>query len=315
MDINYLLLLQNFRNATHDILSPFLMWISDFSIGFWPIAVVAMIYWALDRKGGRRLLGGFTFAILANGLLKLTFRIPRPWIRDARVLPYGNSKVTATGFSFPSGHSTRATSLMGGTALWAKRRKWGIVCAVFTAAMILTFFSRNYLGVHTPQDVLVGFVASSLMMILAARIEDLTDKNPKLDLYLIVASLILCVLAAVFYLSVKIAPVYLPDGTLTVDPAKMRADSFEGLGLLTAFFICRYFERRCFRFDTEKSKKDRFIIGVFALIPLYLWLTYAFEPMAAIDRSMARFVHHAVSMVYILIVVPFAMSKINIKAE
>lgn len=313
MDIDYLLLLQNFRGAINDFLSPFMLWLSDFSVSFWPIAIAAMIYWVFDRKAGKRVLAGFTFSIFANGLLKLLFRIPRPWIRDERVLPYGNSKVSATGFSFPSGHSTWATSLLGGSALWFRKRKQTLLCVVSALAMVLVMFSRNYLGVHTPQDVLTGFVASALMMFLASRLEDWTDRDPKRDLYLIFGGLAIAVAASVFYLSVPIEAVFLPDGTPTVEPVKMRADSFEGVGLVLSYTICRYFERRHFHFDTEKSWKDRFIIGVFALVPLYLFDTYAFAPIASISRILARLVFLGIMMFYIMIVVPFAMSKIHFK--
>lgn len=312
MDIRYLLLLQNLREATQDICSPFLMWISDFAIGFWPIAMAAMIFWAFDRRAGKRLLSGYAFALLANGFLKLTFRITRPWLRDERVLPYGDSKVTATGYSFPSGHSTWATSLLGGTANWFRQRRNYVCASVLLIAMLLVMFSRNYLGVHTPQDVLVGFASSALMVFCAAKLEDWTDKDIKRDVYVIIGGLVLCVVAAVYYFSIVIEPVYNPEGVLVVDPAKMRADSFEGIGLISSFVICRYFERRCFHFDTEKSWKDRFVIGVFALIPLYLWVQFAFPTLAEYDRSMARFISTAGTMTYILILVPFAMSKITI---
>ena len=39
---------------------------------------------------------------VVNGLLKVTVCAYRPWIRDARIIPYGDSKTTATGYSFPT---------------------------------------------------------------------------------------------------------------------------------------------------------------------------------------------------------------------
>ncbi|MDO4977177.1 MAG: hypothetical protein Q4E53_07935 [Eubacteriales bacterium] len=55
-----------------------------------------MIYWVGDRKAGRRMLADLSLAYLLNGFLKLTCCVYRPWIRDARIEPFGDSKVAAT---------------------------------------------------------------------------------------------------------------------------------------------------------------------------------------------------------------------------
>lgn len=314
MDIEYLLLLQNFREGVGGFLAPFLSWMSKFAVSFWPIAAMAMLYWVLDRKSGRRILAGFSLGLLANGLLKLIFCVYRPWIRDARVEPYGDSKVAATGYSFPSGHSTFVTGSLGGVGLWMYRHKQRVVSAVLFAAVLLTLFSRNYLGVHTPQDVVVGFASTCLMMFLAARVEDWTDADPdRRDRIVLIGGLALCVALALFYQFKPYPLTYLADGSLLVDPAKMRADSFEGIGSVSAFIVCRYFERRGFDFEKETDWKGRFIIGTFALIPLYFWFVYCYPFfMEHIGRTFGRFAGHAVSMFYILIVVPQVMKRIRI---
>jgi len=314
MDIEYLLFLQNLRESTHDFFSPILLWFTKFAVGFWPIAIVAMIYWVFDRNAGKRILLGFGLGVLCNGFLKLIFQITRPWLRDPRVLPFGDSKVSATGFSFPSGHSTFATSLFGGTALWLRKRNVALAI-VMLFLMLLTLFSRNYLGVHTPQDVIVGSFSTCLMMFVACKIEDWTDKNPKRDLYVLIGGLILCLAAWIFYTSIHIEAVYDEAGLLVVDPPKMVADSYEGIGVISALIICRFCERRCFHFDTEKSWKDRIIIGTFALIPLFFLKTELFELIYPINHSLGKFISFSSIIVYIMIIVPFIMSKIQIKKE
>lgn len=308
MDIEYLLLLQNFRESTNNFFSPFLIWMSDFAVDFWPVAMACMIFWSLDRKAGKRILAGFGLGILANGFLKLFFRITRPWLRDKRILPYGDSKITATGYSFPSGHSTFATSLFGGMAWWQRKRN-KIFAAVLLAAMLLTLFSRNYLGVHTPQDVLVGTLTTILMMYLANLIEDWTDKNEKRDIIVMIVGLIVCVVLVIYYQSIQIDALYDEAGTLIVNPAELKADSFEGIGFISTFVVCRFFERRYFDFDTRLPKKDRFIIGVFALIPLYIWVNNIMEICAPVSRSLGRFSTLAGVVVYSMIIVPLIMQK------
>jgi len=311
MDISYLLILQNFREATNNFFSPFLLWMSDFAVGFWPIAMVGMVYWVFDKKSGKRILAGFGLGVLVNGFLKLTFRITRPWIRDERVLPYGNSKVSATGYSFPSGHSTFATALFGGMSWW-QRKRHRILGFIFLAAMLLTVFSRNYLGVHTPQDVMVGMLATVLSMYVANKIEDWTDQDPKRDAIVMAGGLLLCLALILYYHSIYIQPLYDTAGTLIIDPPKMKADSFEGIGAISAFVICRYFARRHFNFEANLKKKDRFIVCVFALIPFYWWVNNVMAICEPYSRALGRFATLAGSICYILIIVPFVLSKIHL---
>lgn len=324
MDIEYLLVLQNLRESTHDFFSPFLMWISDYMIGFWPIAIVCMIYWVWDRKAGRTIFFGFGLGNLINGALKMSFQVARPWLRDARVLPYGNSKVTATGFSFPSGHATYATSLTGGVAVWlgklrkeaklsgnrTRSRLHTILFIILIAAVLILMFSRNYLGVHTPQDVLIGFISTLVMMLLAKWVEDWTEKDPKRDIPVMIAGLIVCGAALLFYSTIHIEPVFNEEGVMIVNPVKIVADAYQGIGFVSAYVICRYFSKR--HFITKQSRKERFILGVFALIPLYLWCRYFFPVIAPVNRKLAYFLLHGGIVVYTMIIAPWIMSKIHL---
>ena len=96
MDIEYLLYLQQFRETVGSILTPLMNAVTKLSAGFLPIAMMCMIYWAFDRKAGRKILAGLGGGLFINGFLKLTFCVYRPWIRDTRILPYGDSKTAAT---------------------------------------------------------------------------------------------------------------------------------------------------------------------------------------------------------------------------
>lgn len=122
MDIEYLLYLQQFRETVGSILTPLMNAVTKLSAGFLPIAMMCMIYWAFDRKAGRKILAGLGGGLFINGFLKLTFCVYRPWIRDTRILPYGDSKTAATGYSFPSGHTTRATAMFGGSGFWFMKK-------------------------------------------------------------------------------------------------------------------------------------------------------------------------------------------------
>lgn len=92
--------------------------------------------------------------ILCNGIIK-------PLV--ARIRPYDiNTAVTLiisapTDYSFPSGHT--AASFAAVTALGLKKTKWWIPALVLA---LLIAFSRLYLYVHYPSDVLAGVVIGVL---------------------------------------------------------------------------------------------------------------------------------------------------------
>ncbi len=49
MDIEYLLLLQRFREYINDFLTPFMEWISLFAVSYL-VLVPAIVYWIYDKK-------------------------------------------------------------------------------------------------------------------------------------------------------------------------------------------------------------------------------------------------------------------------
>lgn len=119
------------------------------------IVVVAAIFLTLsERKYSAILLlvaaGG---GLLLNGVLKLGFNRPRPSI----FLP----SVHAVSSSFPSGHAMSSAIVYGTVAYLAARlyrRRWarGVVMTFAFVVIVLISFSRMYLGVHYPSDVVAG---------------------------------------------------------------------------------------------------------------------------------------------------------------
>ena len=153
MDIDYLLFLQNLREATGGFLDGAFELITKLGEASIATLLVALIYWCVNKREGIFLMLTFYYNRVINAFIKITACVYRPWIRDPRVTPVEAALEDATGYSFPSGHSANATSVFGGLALNRKYHKAFRIGMI--ALILLVAFSRNYLGVHTPQDVIV----------------------------------------------------------------------------------------------------------------------------------------------------------------
>ena len=117
MDIQILLSLQDFRNGAGGMLSDFMAKMTFLGELNSVIVIMALIYWCVSKELGTYLLMGWSGNRLVNGALKVTVCAYRPWIRDPRILPYGNAITTATGYSFPSGHTMNGATVFGGGAM------------------------------------------------------------------------------------------------------------------------------------------------------------------------------------------------------
>jgi undecaprenyl-diphosphatase len=126
------------------------------------LAVVVAVFY---RKGWRLsavlLLVSTAGSIVLTTVLKSVFQRARPELFD--------SGYQASFYSFPSGHATVAVGFYGmltlvlayrlqGTTRWA-------VAILGILVVLLIGFSRLYLGVHYPTDVLAGYLAALLWLV------------------------------------------------------------------------------------------------------------------------------------------------------
>ena len=131
------------------------------------LVLALIVFWCVDKYQGYYLLGVGMLGNLANQFLKITCRVPRPWVRDPEFTVLGDAKEAATGYSFPSGHTQTAVSTFGCIAAGTRRRWIRIVCI---AIAVTVGISRMYLGVHYPSDVLVGGGMALAMVLLLKKV-------------------------------------------------------------------------------------------------------------------------------------------------
>lgn len=269
MDIEYLLWLQNFRNAINDALTPFMEWISHFAV-MYLLMVPVFVYWCISKRKGLYVLASTVLSLAVNSVVKLTACIYRPWIKDPRVVPAGDAITEATGYSFPSGHVATATPIYGGLAHAFKKRWLTWICV---ALILITAFSRNYLGVHTLQDVLAGLMIGIGSLYLMQKIFDYLDVHPEREDVLLFFGFAFGI-SAIFYITFKQYPTEYVNGELLVDPHRMMKDGYKDIGQFVAFCAARFLEKRFVRFKETGLNKKGIILALFGAFVLFLLSQY-----------------------------------------
>ena len=164
------------------------------------LAIAIICFWCVNKKTGYYLLTVGFFGTLINQALKLMFRIPRPWVKDPDFPIVESAREEATGYSFPSGHTQNAVSILGCPARSTKKPALRII---FIVLILLTGLSRMYLGVHTPLDVVVSLVIGTVLVLAFHPVFEKIDEKP-LYFYLAVGALF--VLSVIYTLTVQFYP-------------------------------------------------------------------------------------------------------------
>ena len=78
------------------------------------LPLIAFLFWCGYKRNAIFLGISFFLGLFVNNLLKITFCIPRPFLRYENLNAVPEALLHATGFSFPSGHTAGAAAVYGG---------------------------------------------------------------------------------------------------------------------------------------------------------------------------------------------------------
>ena len=212
------------------------------------ISIISIIYWALDKKFGEYIAYSVLTSVLLNNAVKDIFKMKRPigeeGIRTLR-------EKTATGYSFPSGHTQSSASFYGAMAIYLKKKAMYIIATIM---IILIGFSRLYLGVHYPKDVIFGGILGVLTSLICYKLYNRFEN--KMLLYVITFI------------------VFIPALTFAHS-----ADFIKGMGTYLGFVIGMYIEKKYVNFSIEGSttvKVIRVLLGILILLVLQVGLKAIF---------------------------------------
>ena len=310
MDINYLLFLQSIRESS-ELLTGIFNFITHLGGSTLAIVFVAVMYWCIDKRTGVRIGLSVAAGGIINQLAKNIMCINRPWIKDSRVVPDPVALKGATGYSFPSGHSQTAMSVYGTIAASSKRRA---VSCFFWILALLIGFSRNFLGVHTPQDVLTGLAIGFVSIYISGRILDWAEDGAERDRTIAVIMLILTAAFLVF-VSMKPYPVVMSGDELLVDPDEMIEDCYKIGGVLAGIAVGWPLERRHVRFTTCVTAKIR-IIRAAAGIPCVAILSILTKKLTApLGLWACGFAESFVPVLFVILLWPLIFTALERKRQ
>lgn len=245
-----LLLLQEIRNP---VLDAIVLIVTRLGEELFALVPLLLCYWCIDKRLGLRI--GFTFFAggIANQFSKVIFRVERPFVRNPAIIPHESAIGTATGYSFPSGHTTSASSLAMAFAMSFRKKWWVWLLAALYALSV--GFSRMYLGVHTPADVFVGILMTIVMALLVDFAFADCDRNPKHVAYWFA----LCAVAAASMMIYSAIAV-----STGLVPAAQAKNAFQTGGAAVALLIGLILDHKYIRFNPKAPLKVqivKFILG------------------------------------------------------
>jgi len=117
------------------------------------LVVGLIMFWCVSKRRGYYVMSVGFLGTIASQAMKIICRIPRPWVKDPNFSILEQAREAADGYSFPSGHTQSAFGTFGAIAATTKQKGTIAICILLS---VLVGLSRMYIGVHTPEDVLVG---------------------------------------------------------------------------------------------------------------------------------------------------------------
>ena len=226
--------------------------------------LTGVIYWCINKKAGQRTLFALCGSLNINAGVKNYVKMPRPigtdGLQSLRI-------ETATGYSFPSGHTQTSTTFWT-SMMYLFRKSWIYIIGILM--IIGAGISRLYLGVHWPMDVIVAWGFGIILSIVFIKLFDYIDDSK--NYYILV----------VFMLIFGVCTYFIGG-----------EDLYKMFGLYTGFALGYMVEDTFINFSTEnetrrknifakKTSKNeglgkkilRFVVGIISLLAVYLLLNY-----------------------------------------
>lgn len=309
MDIDYLLWLQGLRESWGSGVENFFVIITQIGMPHYLLFLIAAIYYCVDRRAGARIFASGFLAIFVNEFLKVFVCCYRPFIRDTRLHVAAGAASGAIGYSFPSGHSALAGGVFGAVSREFRSKRGVVVACVVLIALII--FSRNFLGCHTPQEVVVGLGLGLLAVYVSGRVFDWVEQGEGRDLTILWT----CLAASVAVLVITLVKPYPLDydaaGNLIYDPKEAFVSVFYSTGAFDGMIVGLVLERRLVRFENVQTWGSRLVRLIPGLVLTFVVLVCSFRAAAVLNPLLGYFLIGILPVLFATLVWPAIFVRIE----
>lgn len=188
--------LQAIQAGTNPVLTAVMLAITFLGSPIFWVGIASAIYWRGQENRSFFLMNLIVFVSAAAGALKCAFVRSRPSSGEFSVLASDDYGLQ----SFPSGHA----AIIAGVFSYGYNRIKGHWKILFIAAVLLVAYSRLYLGMHFPSDVVtgvaLGLLIGRLNLIARNRLFHRNFKPSKLEDELALVGLIAVAVIAILFL-------------------------------------------------------------------------------------------------------------------
>ena len=254
------------------------------------LLIAIVFFWCVNKREGYYILITGLVGTVVNQMAKLIFRIPRPWVLDKDFNIIESAREEATGYSFPSGHTQNVAGTYGAIAAYNPKR-WKIALCVTVIALVA--FSRMYLGVHTPLDVIVSLLVGLALVILLRPLFATEESFKRSMPWVVVGSVILSLCFLGYVLAIS--------GDTTLDPHNYHSglkNACTLLGCTAGLVVVHIIDSKFINFDTKGNWYSQIIKLVLGLVGVLAIKSGLSAPLTALFGN--EFVARAVR--YFLIV-------------
>lgn len=205
------------------------------------IAVFCIVFWCVNKKWGYRIGFAYLLSGVTNNAIKEVFQVERPFVRDSELNPIRGE--TATGYSFPSGHTQGFSALSIAVATILRKSWFTVLCVIL---ILLVAFSRMYLGVHTIADVFVGAIMGLVCVIGANLMFDYVEKKQRAELLLF------------WLIPIGLGLIFLPSD-----------DYIKAAGTISSFLIGYVLDQKYIKYEAKSpiwKQMIKFVFGIAIVI-------------------------------------------------
>ena len=251
-----------------------------------------LLFWCIDTRLGIRVAVAYLLSTLLNVSLKELIAQPRPFEINPAV-----GLIEEYGQGMPSNHAQASTIIFGILAHHIKKT-WGWAAAILIAFLI--GFSRIYLGVHFPLQVIVGWGLGIGLLVIYVNFLDQVEawlQQRSLTQHLVMATALALTLCFT-----------IPNGDIIAASAVLWA-MWCGVAILYTAGI---------PFTTAGTlgqKIGRFVLGAIIVLALFEGLKAIFPDEGEPLYALLRFVRYGLVGFFVSLVGPWLFTKVGLIGE